>query len=443
MADFADRQISQLSGGQQQRVFLARALVQDAAVYFMDEPFQGVDATTERAIVELLQRAAHRGQDGRRRPPRPADGPGVLRLGDAAERAQDRQRAGGGGVHGGEPAAHVRRPRRRLRAERRVVLDLFDDYTLRTVALGSAALGITSGALGTFAVLRRQSLLGDAISHAALPGVAIAFPPHRQQGAARAGGGGGRRGFRSATLLVMKASSAPRASSTTARWRSSSPSSSVSASFCSRSSSGGWMQSQAGLDRFLFGQAAGLLRRDLITMAILGGVALAVMLLVWKELKLLAFDPDYGTSLGYPMRALDILLTTLLVIAIVIGLQTVGVVLMAAMVIAPAAAARQWTDRLGLGALLAALFGALAGIVGTVISTETERLPTGPTIVLCVTAIVLVSLVAAGRRGLLWRELRGRRDRRRLRLAAVLADLYELERQHPDAHRGHSPPSSP
>ena len=138
------------------------------------------------------------------------------------------------------------------------------------------------------------------------------------------------------------------------------------------------------------------------------------------------------------MRALDILLTTLLVIAIVIGLQTVGVVLMAAMVIAPAAAARQWTDRLGLGALLAALFGALAGIVGTVISTETERLPTGPTIVLCVTAIVLVSLVAAGRRGLLWRELRGRRDRRRLRLAAVRADLYELERQHPDAHRGHS-----
>jgi manganese/zinc/iron transport system permease protein len=196
--------------------------------------------------------------------------------------------------------------------------------------------------------------------------------------------------------------------------------------------------SQAGLDRFLFGQAAGLLQRDLLTMAVLGGIALGVMLLVWKELKLLAFDPDYGVSLGFPMRALDVLMTSLLVVAIVIGLQTVGVVLMAAMVIAPFAAARQWTDRLGIAAGLAGLFGALAGIVGSVISSQTERLPTGPTIVLCATAIVLVSLVAAGRRGLLWRELRGRRDRRKLRLTAVLADLLELERQHPDAHRGHS-----
>ena len=95
-------------------------------------------------------------------------------------------------------------------------------------------------------------------------------------------------------------------------------------------------------------------------MAILAAIALGVMLLVWKELKLLAFDPDFGVSLGFPIRALDVLLTSLLVVAIVIGLQTVGVVLMAAMLIA-AAAARRWTDRLGLGAALAALFGALGG----------------------------------------------------------------------------------
>src|ERR671911_328609 len=196
------------------------------------------------------------------------------------------------------------------------VLDLFDDYTLRTVALGSAALGITSGALGTFAVLRRQSLLGDAISHAALPGVALAF-----------------------LLTGSKAPFAP----------------------------------------------------------ILGAAALALMLLLWKELKLLAFDPDFGTSLGFPMRALDVLLTGLLVVAIVIGLQTVGVVLMAAMVIAPFAAARQWTDRLGVAAGLAAAFGALAGVVGSVLSSEAARLPTGPTIVLCVTTIALLSLVFAGR----------------------------------------------
>src|ERR671913_844291 len=282
------------------------------------------------------------------------------------------------------------------------VLDLFDDYTLRTVALGSAALGLTSGALGSFAVLRRQSLLGDAISHAALPGVAVAFlltgskaPLVLVAGAALAGFLG--------TLLVMGVVRTTRVKYDTALGIVLSVFFGVGLvllTFIQRRPDA----SQAGLDRFLFGQAAGLLRRDLVTMAILGGLALAVMLLVWKELKLLAFDPDYGTSLGFPMRALDVLLTSLLVVAIVIGLQTVGVVLMAAMGIAPAAAARQWTDRLGLGATLAAGFGALAGIVGSVVSAETERLPTGPTIVLCATAIVLVS----------------------------------LEGQHPDAGRGHS-----
>ena len=316
------------------------------------------------------------------------------------------------------------------------MLDLFDDYTLRTVALGSAALGLTSGALGSFAVLRRQSLLGDAISHAALPGVAVAFlltgskaPLVLVAGAAVAGFLG--------TLLVMSVVRTTRVKYDTALGIVLSVFFGfglVLLTFIQRRPDA----SQAGLDRFLFGQAAGLLQRDLVTMAVLGGIALGVMLLVWKELKLLAFDPDYGASLGFPMRALDVLLTSLLVVAIVIGLQTVGVVLMAAMVIAPFAAARQWSDRLGIATGLAAAFGALAGIVGSVLSSEAERLPTGPTIVLCATAIAIGSLVFAGRRGLLWQMLRGRRDRRRLRLAAVLADLLALEQQHPDANRGHS-----
>ena len=316
------------------------------------------------------------------------------------------------------------------------MLDLFDDYTLRTVALGSAALGLTSGALGSFAVLRRQSLLGDAISHAALPGVAVAFlltgskaPLVLVAGAALAGFLG--------TLLVMGVVRTTRVKYDTALGIVLSVFFGVGLvllTFIQRRPDA----SQAGLDRFLFGQAAGLLRRDLLTMAILGGLALAVMLLVWKELKLLAFDPDFGASLGFPIRALDILLTSLLVVAIVIGLQTVGVVLMAAMVIAPFAAARQWSDRLGVAVGLAAAFGALAGVVGSVLSSEAERLPTGPTIVLCATAITLISLVFASRRGLFWQSLRGRRDRRRLRLAAVLADLLALEEQHPDAGRGHS-----
>ncbi len=242
-------------------------------------------------------------------------------------------------------------------------------------------------------MLRRQSLLGDAISHAALPGIALAFlltgskaPLVLVLGAAIAGWIG--------TLVVMTVTSRSRVT------EDSSLGIVLSVFFgfglvlltmVQRMPDAG----QAGLDRFLFGQAATLLARDVWIIAVLGGLALAVTALAWKEFKLLSFDPDFGSSLGLRMRAIDVLLTSVLVIAIVIGLQTVGVVLMSAMVVAPAAAARQWTDRLGTMVLIAGAFGALAGVSGAVISSTVSRVPTGPTIVLCLTAIVIVSLTLA------------------------------------------------
>jgi len=119
-------------------------------------------------------------------------------------------------------------------------------------------------------------------------------------------------------------------------------------------------------------------------------------------LKLLVFDEGFAASIGFPIRALDILLTSLLVIAIVLGLQAVGAVLMSAMLVAPAVAARQWTDKLNRMVLLAASFGALAGVSGTIISSSASRIPTGPTIVLCATVIVGFSIAFAANRGLVW-----------------------------------------
>ena len=317
-----------------------------------------------------------------------------------------------------------------------VIRDLFFDHTLRTVALGAATLGIVSGALGSFAVLRRQSLLGDAMSHAALPGVALAFLLTDSKaslplllGAAVAGWVG--------TLLVM-------AIVRTTRLKYDSALGIVLSVFFGvglvlltliqkRPDA-----SQAGLDRFLFGQAASLLERDLYVMAGLGAIALGATLLLWKEFKLLTFDAEFGASVGFPVRALDVALTGLLVIAIVVGLQTVGVVLMSAMVVAPGAAARQWTDRLAVMVVLAAAFGALAGVSGAVVSSTAQRMPAGPTIVLCAGAIVLASFFFASRRGLVWRWLREGRNRRRLEVDAVLADLYALAGQHGTLAHGHS-----
>jgi len=281
-----------------------------------------------------------------------------------------------------------------------LIFGLFTDYTLRTVALGTALLGIVSGALGAFALLRKQSLMGDAISHAALPGVVLAFMLTGLKGPAVLMAGAAIAGVLGVLVVVLL--------TRTTRIKQDSALGIILAVFFGF----GLMlltflqndpdARQAGLNHFLFGQAATLLSGDVLVMAVFGGGALALMLVFWKELKLLSFDRDFGASLGLPMQRLEILITFLLVVAIVIGLQAVGVVLMSAMVVAPAAAARQWTDRLGVMVALAACFGALAGVAGTLLSTTTAGLSTGPTIVLCISAIAAFSLLFAPQRGMVW-----------------------------------------
>jgi len=308
------------------------------------------------------------------------------------------------------------------------LLEFFTDYTLRTVAGGSALLGLVAGALGAFAVLRRQSLLGDAVSHAALPGIVLAFmitgsktPLVLVLGAALSGW--------AASLLVMLVVRSTRIKMDTALGLMLSTFfglGMVLLSLIQRSAGAG----MAGLDRFLFGQAATLVGEDLITMAGLGIGVLFVLVLLWKEFKLLSFDPAFAGALGFPVRTLNIMLTTLLVIAVVTGLQTVGVVLMSAMIVAPAAAARQWTDRLGVLVVLAGLFGAISGFVGAVLSSLVPRLPTGPTIILTITAITLASLLFAPDRGIIATRLRAGRQRQRVESDSILADLYRLAAQH-------------
>jgi manganese/zinc/iron transport system permease protein len=308
---------------------------------------------------------------------------------------------------------------------------LFDDYTLRTVALGAVALGIVSGSLGTFAVLRRQALVGDAVSHAALPGIVLAYVVLGTKSSLWLMVGAAIAGF-VAILLVGAVVRTTRVKSDAALgiW--------LAVFFGIGLVLLTWIQgrpdaSQAGLDRFLFGQAATVLREDVWTIAIVGACALAVVVALWKQLKLLAFDPDYGATLGLPMRAIEVVLTGLLVVAIVVGLQMVGAVLMSAMIVAPATAARQWTHRLGAMTIAAAGMGALAGLVGAVASAEADRLPTGPTIVLVATLLVVASLLL-GPRGILVRGLRERRARSGLGEHVVLADLLALERLHGGPH---------
>ncbi|HSK40584.1 MAG TPA: metal ABC transporter permease [Arenibaculum sp.] len=310
------------------------------------------------------------------------------------------------------------------------LLALAGDYTIQNVVAGATFLGVISGVLGSFAVLRQQSLLGDTLSHAALPGVCLGFmiAGARELTSILAGA------LATAVLaaLVMLVLTRYSRLKTDAGLGIS-----LSVFFAAgvvllTYVQGSGNAGQGGLDSFLFGQAAAILRSDLWVMGAVTGFALLLVAALWKEFKLVAFDPVFAATLGLPVVALEMVLTVTIALAVVVGLQMVGVVLMAAMVIAPAVAARQWTKRLGHMVVLAAVFGTVSGICGAVLSASARGLATGPLIVLAASAIVLVSLLFAPGRGMLWEAVRRRRNRRELGMNQVLATLHALAMHHED-----------
>ncbi|MGI8649396.1 MAG: metal ABC transporter permease [Rubrobacter sp.] len=288
--------------------------------------------------------------------------------------------------------------------------DLFTDYTLRNVALGTAILGVVSGVLGCFAVLRRQGLFGDALAHATLPGVCLAFLVFGSREPAVLLGGAAVTAVLGA-LLILAVTNGTRIKQDAALGIVLSVFFGIGTVLLTFIAGSG-NASQSGIDRFIFGQAATIVQDDVVLMAVLGAVALVVVALCFKEFKLISFDPAFAASLGYPVGRVNVLLTGLIVVSIVIGIQTVGVILMAAMLITPAAAARQWTDRLSVMVVVSALFGAASGIVGATVSATGSGLPTGPIIVLVATGFFLLSLVFGARHGLLWSRLRSARNQR-------------------------------
>jgi manganese/zinc/iron transport system permease protein len=305
-----------------------------------------------------------------------------------------------------------------------VLHDLIFDYTLRNIALGSMLLGIVSGVLGSFAVLRRQGLLGDTLSHAALPGIVIAFMLTGTRTSIVLLIGAGIAGW-IGTLILLRIVKNTKLSEDTALGVILSVFYGVGILLLTYVQ-GQNNANQAGLDRYLFGQAASIIASDVVTFLVLGSAALLIVVLLYKEFKLISFDMEFAYSIGYPVKYLDILLTSLLVVAVMIGLQTVGVVLMAAMVIGPGTAARQWTDRLHMMLILSGLFGAAAGVTGAVISVQASRLPTGPMIILSLTVIVLVSLFFAPNRGIVPDILRRRRQREAIRQNGAPLGLPEV-----------------
>jgi manganese/zinc/iron transport system permease protein len=310
------------------------------------------------------------------------------------------------------------------------VLDLLTDYTVQNVLVAAVLLGIVSGVLGSFAVLRQQSLLGDALAHAALPGVCIGFLIAGTRSLPWIFAGALATGLIAALVIQLLTRRSRLKTDATLGIT-------LSVSFALGVVLLTYIQnqpnaSQGGLDTFLFGQAAATLRSDLHLM---GGVTVAALALVaafWKEFKLVTFDREFAGAIGLPVTLIEVILTSMIALAVVVGLQIVGVVLMTSMVIAPAVAARQWARTLGQMVLLAAGVGVASGIIGSLISASGRNLATGPLVVLAASALVALSILLAPGRGLAWEAVRTWRDRRALGERQVLDALYRLAAHHRD-----------
>lgn len=294
------------------------------------------------------------------------------------------------------------------------------------VLVSMLMLGTAAGLVGCFAYWKRQSLMSDALAHAALPGVVIGFAIL---------------GFKSLPVMLLgAAASALIGALAVSRIRAHSRVKEDTAmgiilsvffglgimllTMVNRMPGGG----QSGLDGFIFGQAAAMVRQDMRTMTAAAVIVLLVVLISFKEWKLYLFDPAFARGLGLSGRLMEAAYLTLLVVIIVIGIQAVGVILMAALLIIPAVSARYWTNAFGTMLALSALFGGGAGVAGTYVSTLGDGWPTGPFIVIAAAGTFLLSLVFGTRKGLLVKAMQRREQMRHLELRAVRRDpLAERE----------------
>lgn len=300
----------------------------------------------------------------------------------------------------------------------------FSDPNVLLVTLGTVFLGMSAAMVGTFTFLRKRSLVGDAVAHAILPGIALSFIIFQSKNPFILMSGALLSGW--IALLLME-----HLSSYTKLKPDNSIALVLSVFFglgillltaIQHSGAG----NQAGLDQFLFGKAAAMRKSDLMAYAVVAIILLITISLLYKELKLLSFNPDFAQISGLPVRRLKFALSTITVLAISIGIQSVGVVLMAALLITPSAAARVWTNSLWRMMILAGAAGAISGLAGSYISFTAPQMPTGPWIVMCLSFIALFSLFFAPRRGVVSRLIQQRRNRKKILSENLLKTFYLL-----------------
>ncbi len=300
----------------------------------------------------------------------------------------------------------------------------FQDASLRYALMGSVLLGITCGLLGSFIVVRKMALVGDALSHAVLPGVALGFLWGQTKDPVAI--------FVGATVAGLIGTTVVSLIKQTTRLKEDAALGLVLASFFAvgiclvtmiqRLPTG----NKSGIDKFLFGQAAAISAGDVRLMLIVTILSIAAIALFYKECLVTSFDVEFARAAGFPTHLIHHGIMLLLAFAIVVALQAVGVVLVSAMLITPAAAAYLLTDRMHRMLILAALFGMLAGSLGAFMSFLGNNLPTGPFMVLGASAVFLCAFLFGPTHGVVVRWWKRRSRAGRIGRENTLKSIYRI-----------------
>lgn len=299
--------------------------------------------------------------------------------------------------------------------------------TLLLVLLGLMVIGSLSGLIGTYTFLRKHTLVGDAVAHSVLPGVAIGFLLSGTKDPWFLLIGGTAFGYLSVRCIEAiqkhsKLSSDSAIAITTSVFFALG---SVLLSFISGQENG----QQAGLQDFLFGKAATMTEGDVWSFLTVSVVVVICVILFFKPFMLLSFNEDFAHSIGWKTKRYVHLLSILTVVVITIGLQSVGVVLISAMLIAPAASARYWTDSLSKMMILAAIFGALAGVGGGLLSLLGSDMPTGPWVIVLLFIITFITLLVSPKKGYWALQAKARSNQRKMDTENLLKTLFYLKEQ--------------
>lgn len=302
------------------------------------------------------------------------------------------------------------------------------DYNTRIVVLGTMILGLAAGIVGVFLLLRKRALMGDALSHATLPGIGLAFILMASFG------GSGK--YLPGLLLgaVLSGACGLGCVLFIRRWTRLKEDAALgivlSVFFGLGVAVLGVIQKMdaghaAGLESFIYGKTASMLAADARMIAIAALIVLMACLMFFKEFELLCFDQAQAAVQGWPVLVLDTLMLTMVVLVTVIGLQAVGLILMIALLVIPPAAARFWTDHLPTMVVVSALIGAASGFTGAALSALVPRLPAGAIIVIVASVLFTVSLFLGTSRGWLRRAVERFRLERRVLQQHLLRALFE------------------